>query len=185
MKASDLFVKCLENEGVERIFGVPGEENADLMISLINSPIDFVLCRHEQAAAFAADAYGRLTGKAGVCLATLGPGVTNLLTGLADANMDRAPVVAIIGQGSTTRQHKESHQIMDAIRMCEPITKWAVSVLAPENITEVVRKAFKLSETDLIDIFFLTHVFLKFFLLISLQVELPLRYLCRRVLLQY
>ena len=140
MKASDLFVKCLENEGVERIFGVPGEENADLMISLINSPIDFVLCRHEQAAAFAADAYGRLTGKAGVCLATLGPGVTNLLTGLADANMDRAPVVAIIGQGSTTRQHKESHQIMDAIRMCEPITKWSVSVLAPENITEVIRK---------------------------------------------
>ena len=148
MKASDLFVKCLENEGVERIFGVPGEENADLMISLINSPIDFVLCRHEQAAAFAADAYGRLTGKAGVCLATLGPGVTNLLTGLADANMDRAPVVAIIGQGSTTRQHKESHQIMDAIRMCEPITKWSVSVLAPENITEVIRKAFKLSETE-------------------------------------
>ena len=124
MKAPDLFVKCLENEGVERIFGVPGEENADLMISLINSPIDFVLCRHEQAAAFAADAYGRLTGKAGVCLATLGPGVTNLLTGLADANMDRAHVVAIVGQGSTTRQHKESHQIMDAIRMCEPITKW-------------------------------------------------------------
>ena len=148
MKSSDLFVKCLEAEGVQRIFGVPGEENADLMISLLDSSIEFVLCRHEQAAAFAADAYGRLTGKAGVCLGTLGPGVTNLLTGLADANMDRAPVVAIIGQGSTTRQHKESHQIMDAIRMCEPISKWAVSVLAPENITEVVRKAFKLSETE-------------------------------------
>jgi acetolactate synthase-1/2/3 large subunit len=148
MKSSDLFVKCLEAEGVERIFGVPGEENADVMISLLESSIEFVLCRHEQAAAFAADAYGRLTGKAGVCLGTLGPGVTNLLTGLADANMDRAPVVAIVGQGSTTRQHKESHQIMDAIRMCEPISKWAVSILAPENITEVVRKAFKLAETE-------------------------------------
>ena len=91
MKSSDLFVKCLEAEGVERIFGVPGEENADVMISLLESSIEFVLCRHEQAAAFAADAHGRLTGKAGVCLGTLGPGVTNLLTGLADANMDRAP----------------------------------------------------------------------------------------------
>ena len=99
MKASDLFVKCLEAEGVARIFGVPGEENADLMISLMDSDIDFVLCRHEQAAAFMADVYGRLTGKAGVCLSTLGPGATNLVTGLADANMDRSPVVAIIGQG--------------------------------------------------------------------------------------
>ena len=89
---------------------VPGEENADMMISLMDSSIDFVLCRHEQAAAFMADAYGRLTGKAGVCLATLGPGATNLVTELADANMDRASVVAIIGQGSTRRLHKESHQ---------------------------------------------------------------------------
>ena len=148
MKASDLFVRCLEAEGVEQIFGVPGEENADFMISLMDSDIDFVLCRHEQGAAFAADAYGRLTGKAGVCLATLGPGVTNLLTGIADANMDRAPVVAIIGQGSTTRQHKESHQIMDAIGMCKPISKWAQAVLAAENITEIVRKAFKVAETE-------------------------------------
>ncbi|MBT7646698.1 MAG: acetolactate synthase large subunit, partial [Rhodospirillaceae bacterium] len=114
MKASDLFVQCLEAEGVERIFGVPGEENADLMMSLENSKIEFVLCRHEQAAAFMADGYGRLTGKAGVCLSTLGPGATNLVTGLADANMDRAPTVAIIGQGSTRRLHKESHQNMDA-----------------------------------------------------------------------
>ena len=102
MKASDLFIKCLEEEGVTKIFGIPGEENADFMISLKKSTkIEFILCRHEQAAAFMADVYGRLTGKAGVCLATLGPGVTNLVTGLADANMDRAPVVAIIGQGST------------------------------------------------------------------------------------
>ena len=118
MKASDLFIKCLEKEGVERIFGVPGEENADFMISLKNSKqIEFILCRHEQAAAFMADVYGRLTGKAGVCLSTLGPGVTNLMTGLADANMDRSPVVAIIGQGSTKRLHKESHQIMYSIGM--------------------------------------------------------------------
>lgn len=148
MKASDLFVKCLEAEGVERIFGVPGEENADMMISLLDSKIEFVLCRHEQAAAFMADAYGRLTGKAGVCLATLGPGVTNLVTGLADANMDRAPVVAIIGQGSTKRLHKESHQNMDSIAMVRPISKWAQSIVDGRNITEVVRKAFKIAEQE-------------------------------------
>ena len=135
MKASDLFVKCLEEEGVERIFGVPGEENADFMISLLDSDIEFMLCRHEQAAAFMADAYGRLTGKAGVCLATLGPGATNLITGLADANMDRAPVVAIIGQGSTRRLHKESHQNMDSVAMMQPISKWAQSIVAPENVS--------------------------------------------------
>jgi len=148
MKASDLFVKCLEEEGVERIFGVPGEENADVMISLNDSKIDFVLCRHEQAAAFAADAYGRLTGKAGVCLATLGPGATNLVTGLADANMDRAPVVAIIGQGSTKRLHKESHQNMDSVAMMRPISKWSQSILSADNITEVVRKAFKVAVSE-------------------------------------
>jgi acetolactate synthase-1/2/3 large subunit len=148
MKASDLFVKCLEEEGVERIFGVPGEENADVMISLNDSKIDFVLCRHEQAAAFAADAYGRLTGKAGVCLATLGPGATNLVTGLADANMDRAPVVAIIGQGSTKRLHKESHQNMDSVAMMRPIAKWSQSILSADNITEVVRKAFKVAVAE-------------------------------------
>ena len=149
MKSSDLFIKCLEEEGVTKIFGIPGEENADFMISLKKSKkIEFVLCRHEQAAAFMADVYGRLTGKAGVCLATLGPGVTNLMTGLADANMDRAPVVAIIGQGSTQRLHKESHQIMDSISMVAPISKWAQTILSPRNITEVVRKAFKVAETE-------------------------------------
>ena len=148
MKASDLFVKCIEAEGDTKIFGIPGEENADLMISLKKSKIEFVLCRHEQAAAFMADVYGRLTGKAGVCLATLGPGVTNLMTGLADANMDRAPVVAIIGQGSTERLHKESHQIMDSISMVAPISKWAQTILSAKNVTEVVRKAFKVAETE-------------------------------------
>ena len=100
MKAAELFVKCLENEAVEFIFGVPGEENLDIMDALLDSPIRFITTRHEQGAAFMADVYGRLTGKAGVCLSTLGPGATNLITGVADANMDRAPVVAIAGQGA-------------------------------------------------------------------------------------
>ncbi|SLN70183.1 acetolactate synthase large subunit [Oceanibacterium hippocampi] len=148
MKASDLFVRCLENEGVTHIFGIPGEENADVMISLNKSKIKFVLCRHEQAAAFMADAYGRLTGKTGVCLATLGPGATNLVTGVADANMDRAPLVAIIGQADTERLHKESHQNMDSVAMFRPITKWAQSIHHPDNIPEVVRKAFKVAESE-------------------------------------
>ena len=148
MKASDLFVRCLEAEGVTHIFGVPGEENADLMISLLDSSIRFVLCRHEQAAAFAADAYGRLTGKAGVCLGTLGPGATNLVTGVADANMDRSPLVCIIGQGSTRRLHKESHQNMDSVAMFGPITKWAHTIRGPDTVPEVVRKAFKTAEAE-------------------------------------
>ena len=97
MKASDLFVECLEAEGIEYIFGVPGEENADFMMSLEGSPIRFVLTRHEQGAAFMAEIYGRLTGNPAGCLGTLGPGATNLITGVADANMDRAPLVAIAG----------------------------------------------------------------------------------------
>jgi acetolactate synthase-1/2/3 large subunit len=148
MKASDLFVRCLEAEGVTHIFGVPGEENADFMLSLLDSPIQFVLCRHEQAAAFMADTFGRLTGRAGVCLATLGPGATNLVTGIADANMDRAPVVALIGQASTRRLHKESHQNMDAIAMFRPITKWAQSIADADSIPEVVRKAFKIATAE-------------------------------------
>ncbi|MBM3490122.1 MAG: acetolactate synthase large subunit [Alphaproteobacteria bacterium] len=148
MKASDLFVKCLEAEGVSQVFGLPGEENADLVMSLKDSAVRFVLCRHEQAAAFMADAYGRLSGKAGVCLATLGPGATNLVTGIADANMDRSPVVAILGQAGTYRLHKESHQNMDAVAMYRPISKWAHSLSNGANIPEVVRKAFKLAEQE-------------------------------------
>ena len=148
MKASDLFVRCLEAEGVTHIFGVPGEENADLMISLLDSSIRFVLCRHEQAAAFVADVYGRLTGKAGVCLGTLGPGATNLVTGVADANMDRSPLVCIIGQGSTRRLHKESHQNMDSVAMFTPITKWAHTIWDADAVPEVVRKAFKTAEAE-------------------------------------
>ena len=110
MKASDLLVKCLESEGVELIFGIPGEENADLMMSLSKSKIRFILTRHEQGAAFMADVYGRLTGKVGVCLATLGPGATNLVTGVANANMDRSRLLAITGQTDSHLLHKESHQ---------------------------------------------------------------------------
>lgn len=148
MKASDLFVRCLEAEGVTHIFGVPGEENADFMISLLDSNIKFVLCRHEQAAAFMADAYGRLTGRPGVCLATLGPGATNLVTGIADANMDRSPVIAIIGQASTGRLHKESHQNMDAIAMFRPLSKWAQSITNANVVAEVLRKAFKVASME-------------------------------------
>jgi acetolactate synthase-1/2/3 large subunit len=147
-KASDLFVECLQAEGVERLYGVPGEENADLMMSLDASPLDFVLTRHEQGAAFMADVHGRLTGRAGVCLGTLGPGATNLVTGVADANMDRAPLVVITGQGGLQRLHKESHQAMDVVAMFEPITKWAWSLSDPDNIPEVVHKAFKVAETE-------------------------------------
>ncbi len=149
MKASDLFVKCLENEGIEYIFGVPGEENADFMISLEKSnSIRFILTRHEQAAAFMAEAYGRLTGHTAGCLATLGPGATNLITGVADSNMDRSPILVLTGQGSTERLHKESHQIMDVIKMFEPVTKWAHSIVNPDTIPEVVRKAVRLARSE-------------------------------------
>ena len=148
MKASDLFVKCLEAEGVKQIFGVPGEENADFMISLEDSPIEFVLTRHEQGASFMAEVHGRLTGEAGVCLSTLGPGATNLITGVADANMDRAPLVCITGQADSERQHKESHQNMDVVSMFTPVTKWAHEILHPDNIPEIVRKAFKIATTE-------------------------------------
>ena len=148
MKAAKLFVACLENEGVEYIFGVPGEENLDVMDALLDSSIRFITTRHEQGAAFMADVYGRLTGKAGVCLATLGPGATNLMTGVADANMDRAPIVAIAGQAATTRLHKESHQVLDLVNMFRPVSKYSVQILEPDTIPEIVRKAFKLAQAE-------------------------------------
>ncbi len=148
MKASELFVRCLENEGVEYIFGIPGEENLDVMDALLDSPIKFITTRHEQGAAFMADVYGRLTGKAGVCLATLGPGATNLITGVADANMDLAPIVAIAGQAATTRLHKESHQVLDLVSLFDPISKYSTQILEPEIVPEIVRKAFKVAEAE-------------------------------------
>jgi acetolactate synthase-1/2/3 large subunit len=146
--AAELLVRCLENEGVEYIYGIPGEENIDVMDALLSSSIKFVTCHHEQGAAFMADVYGRLTGKAGVCMSTLGPGATNLITGFADANMDRAPIVAIAGQGATTRLHKESHQILDLVNLFAPISKYSTQVLDPGITPEIVRKAFKVAQTE-------------------------------------
>ncbi len=148
MKAAELFVRCLENEGVEYIFGIPGEENIDLMDVLLDSDIRFITTRHEQGAAFMADVYGRLTGSPGVCLATLGPGATNLVTGFADANMDFAPIVGIAGQGATSRMHKESHQVLDLVRLFAPISKYSVGIRTTEVITEVIRKAFKFAKIE-------------------------------------
>ncbi len=149
MKASDLFVKCLEEEGIEYIFGVPGEENADFMMSLEKSDkIKFILCRHEQGAAFMAEIYGRLTGTPAGCLGTLGPGATNLITGVADANMDRAPMLVLTGQGSSERLHKESHQVMDVVGMFEPVTKWAQQVLNENTIPEIIRKGVRLARSE-------------------------------------
>ena len=148
MNAAELFVKCLENEGVKTIFGVPGEENAEFMMALEKSSIEFVLVRHEQGAAFMADVHGRLTGEAGVCLGTLGPGATNLVTGVADGNMDRAPMVVLTAQAATYRQHKESHQAMDVVSMFKPMTKWGTTVAHPDNIPEIVRKAFKVATQE-------------------------------------
>jgi acetolactate synthase-1/2/3 large subunit len=149
VKASDLLVKCLEEEGIEYIFGVPGEENADFMMSLEQSKkIKFILTRHEQGAAFMAEIYGRLTGNPAGALGTLGPGATNLITGVADSNMDRAPMLVLTGQGSTSRLHKESHQIMDVVSMFKPVTKWATTILNPDTIPEIVRKAVRLARTE-------------------------------------
>ncbi|HKS71042.1 MAG TPA: acetolactate synthase large subunit [Ktedonobacterales bacterium] len=148
MNAAELLVRCLENEGVEYVFGIPGEENIHIMDALAQSRIRFVTTRHEQGAAFMADVYGRLTGRAGVCLATLGPGATNLITGVADANMDRAPLVAIAGQAATTRMHKESHQVLELAGLFRHCTKFSAQVLEPEIVPEVVRKAFKLAQTE-------------------------------------
>jgi acetolactate synthase-1/2/3 large subunit len=148
MNAAELLVRCLENEGVEYVFGIPGEENIHVMDALARSRIRFVATRHEQGAAFMADVYGRLTGRAGVCLATLGPGATNLITGVADANMDRAPLVAIAGQAATTRMHKESHQVLDLAALFRHFTKYSAQVLEPEIVPEVVRKAFKVAQTE-------------------------------------
>jgi acetolactate synthase-1/2/3 large subunit len=147
-KASDVFVECLEAEGVRYVFGIPGEETLDLSQSLADSSIQFVPVRHEQGGAYMADAYGRLTGRAGVCLGTLGPGATNLVTAVADAFLDRAPLVALTGQSDLERMHKESHQYIDLIGILRPIVKWNARVSSPEIVPEVVRKAFKVAESE-------------------------------------
>lgn len=148
LNTAELLVQCLENEGVEYIFGLPGEENLHILEALKHSSIKFITTRHEQGAAFMADVYGRLTGKAGVCLSTLGPGATNLITGVADANLDRAPLVAITGQVGTDRMHIESHQYLDLVAMFAPVTKWNKQIVRPGITPEVVRKAFKIAQQE-------------------------------------
>ncbi|NEU31050.1 acetolactate synthase large subunit [bacterium LRH843] len=148
MKATDVFIQCLENEGVEYIFGIPGKETLDLVDSISRSGIKFINVRHEQGAAFMADVYGRLSNHVGVCLATLGPGATNLVTGLASATLDHSPVVAIVGQAATTRQHKESHQFLNIKKLMEPVTKWSVEVKDSTTIPEIIRRAFQLAANE-------------------------------------
>jgi acetolactate synthase I/II/III large subunit len=148
-RASDVFVECLEAEGVEYVFGIPGEETLDLNDSLArSSQIEFVPVRHEQGGAYMADVYGRLTGRAGVCLGTLGPGAMNLMTSVADAFLDRAPLVALTGQGDLERMHKESHQYIDLVSILRPVTKWNARVTNPRIVPEVVRKAFKVAQSQ-------------------------------------
>src|SRR5512145_2926851 len=147
-KASDLFVECLEAEGVKYVFGIPGEETLDLNESLEDSSVRFIPVRHEQGGAYMADMYGRLTGRAGVCLGTLDPGALNLVTAVGDAFLDRAPLVALTGQADLERMHKESHQYIDLVRVMEPITKWNTRPQDPKIIPEAVRKAFKVAETE-------------------------------------
>jgi len=148
MNAAQVLVRCLENEGVEYVFGIPGEENLEVMRALKDSKIKFITVRHEQGAAFMADVYGKLKGKAGVCLATLGPGATNLVTGVADANTDGAPLIAITGQVGTERMHLTSHQYLDLVTMFTPITKRSKQVVNPDTVNEVVRIAFKYAESE-------------------------------------
>src|SRR6201995_2028151 len=147
-KASEVFVECLEAEGVRYVFGIPGEETLDLNESLADSSVDFVPVRHEQGGAYMADAYGRLTGRAGGWRGTLGPGATNLVTAVADAFLDRAPVVALTGQSDLERMHKESHQHIDLIAVMRPVVKWNARISSPRIIPEVVRKAFKVAESE-------------------------------------
>ncbi|HZA48684.1 MAG TPA: thiamine pyrophosphate-binding protein, partial [Nitrososphaera sp.] len=143
-----LVVRCLENEGVRYVFGIPGEENIHFIDALNGSSIRFILVHHEQAASFMAEMYGRVTGKAGVCSATLGPGAINLLLGTADAYTDSVPLVAISAQVGLNRQYKETHQFVDLVSMFKPVTKWAVEMKVPSAVPEMVRKAFKVAQTE-------------------------------------
>jgi acetolactate synthase I/II/III large subunit len=147
--AAHLLVDCLAAEGCEYVFSVPGEETMDVLDALAShESVRHITTRHEQGAAFMADVYGRLTGRAAVAMATLGPGATNLVTGVADAHLDRAPMVAITGQASSDKLHKEAHQVVDIVRMLEPVTKWNTRVQRVEAIPEIVRKAFRVATLE-------------------------------------
>jgi acetolactate synthase-1/2/3 large subunit len=145
---AELIVECLENEGVTHVFGIPGEENIRLMEALSKSSIEYVLTRHEQGASFMAETYGRLTGKAGVCSATLGPGAINLLLGTADATTNSTPLIALSAQVGMARSFKESHQSVDLVSMFAPVTKWSALMAIPGAAPEMIRKAFKLAQTE-------------------------------------
>lgn len=148
MKASDLFVRQLEQEGVEYVFGLPGEEVLDLLESIRTSKIKVIITRHEQAAAFMAAAYGRLSGKVGVCLSTLGPGAANLVTGVAHANLTGAPLVAITGQKALRRNWQARFQLLDVVGLMRPVTKMSVSIADADSIPTVIRNAFKISQSE-------------------------------------
>jgi acetolactate synthase I/II/III large subunit len=143
-----LIVSCLENEGVTHVFGIPGEENIRLVDAISRSSIRYVLARHEQGASFMAEVYGRLTGRAGVCSATLGPGAINLLLGTADATTNSTPLIALSAQVGMNRSFKESHQGVDLVPMFAPVTKWSALVATPGAVPEMIRKAFKLAQTE-------------------------------------
>ena len=143
-----LLVECLENEGVEYVFGLPGEENLHLIDALASSSIRFITTRDERGAAFMADTYGALTGRPGVCLATLGPGAINLMLGIANAHLDSHPLVAITAQAGLHRLYKESHQAVDLVELFRPITKWGGMITVDEAVPEMVRKAFKQARTE-------------------------------------
>jgi acetolactate synthase I/II/III large subunit len=148
IKASDLLVKQLEEEGVEHVFGLPGEENLSFLESLRTSSIKVHITRHEQAAAFRAATYGRLTKKAGVCFSTLGPGATNLVTGIAQAQLIGAPLVAITGQKALRDNWQARFQLIDVVKLMQPITKKSVSIVDPSAVPTVVRNAFKLAQAE-------------------------------------
>ncbi len=148
MKASDLFVKALEEEGVEYIFGIPGEENLDLLNSLKDSSIRLILTRHEQAAGFMAATYGRLTGKSGVALSTLGPGATNLVTAAAYSQLAAMPMVMITGQKPVKHSKQGKFQILDVVEMMRPLTKYTHSIVSGNNIPSSIREAFRISQEE-------------------------------------
>jgi acetolactate synthase-1/2/3 large subunit len=145
---AELITECLENEGVTHVFGIPGEENIHLVEAISRSSIRYVLARHEQGASFMAETYGRLTGQAGVCSATLGPGAINLLLGTADATTNSTPLIALSAQVGMNRSFKESHQGVDLVAMFAPVVKWSALVATPGAVPEMIRKAFKLAQTE-------------------------------------
>src|SRR5687768_10242605 len=147
-QASDLFVRCLENEGVRCVFGLPGEENEDLLFSLEKSKIRFIPTRHEQGAAFMADMWGRLTGQAGVCLSTLGPGATNLVTAAAYAQLGAMPMVMITGQKPIKRSKQGNFQIVDIVDMMRPLTKYTRQIVSGDGVPARVREAFRRAEEE-------------------------------------